>query len=412
MPYLTRIHIDRCRNVRDLDVDLSVLVEDGAGAGASNFRHLIVTGPNGSGKSGILEALAAHVGALLPSSISPVPGGVTSFWSTYPGYAMQALPESLRSTNPFVADGPERRSLSGAAASGELTFVYLPAKRQSGQQTVAGPAKLAWAPAQLSVPTTVSQHLLQVLVNKKTEAAFAGVDGDQATVSRIESWFASFEHGLRRLMEDQHVTIEFDRKAFNYRFQRDGYTFDLHTLADGHAAVLGILAELLIRVDASREARHDFTYEPSGVAIIDEIETHLHLSLQEQILPLLTDFFPTIQFIVATHSPAVIASIDNAVVYDLRSRKQVLSNGFRGVPYGTLMTEHFGLSSEIDLESTEKLLRLRDLSRRADRTPEEEGEMAALMTELTRRSPALAVEVWMVKEGLSTKLPRAAADGS
>ena len=62
MPYVTRIHVKRCRNVRDLDIDLSlpgpdVLVPTASPEEARAFRHLILTGANGSGKSGILEGV-------------------------------------------------------------------------------------------------------------------------------------------------------------------------------------------------------------------------------------------------------------------------------------------------------------------------------------------------------------------
>jgi predicted ATP-binding protein involved in virulence len=39
--------------------------------------------------------------------------------------------------------------------------------------------------------------------------------------------------------------------------------------------------------------------------------------LQKRILPFLTKVFPNIQFIVATHSPFVITSLEKAIVYDL-----------------------------------------------------------------------------------------------
>ena len=58
--------------------------------------------------------------------------------------------------------------------------------------------------------------------------------------------------------------------------------------------------------------------ELNGVVLIDEIDAHLHISLQKKILPFLSQSFPEIQFIVSTHSPFVIASTNNdTVVYDL-----------------------------------------------------------------------------------------------
>ncbi|MFT3766480.1 MAG: AAA family ATPase [Minicystis sp.] len=421
MPYITRIQIEQCRNVRDLDIDLSVpAAEEPAGLGSvphPKFRHLILTGPNGSGKSGVLQEVAGLVEDLLyPPTQGPQAIGRLLTVSFQPGTVKNPNRSAvrwsagLRPQDVTGEGGVIGYTFRATATPDDLVVAYLPARRRIHLQKVAGPSKIDWKPNTIKPTTEASERLLQFLVNKRTEQALAGEDQDTIAVERIRDWFSAFEGHIRRLVEDEGLTLDFDRRAFDFRFRRsDGYTFDLNTLADGHAAVLAVLAELLIRVDVIRESRKDYSFIPEGVVIIDEIETHLHLSLQEQILPFLTELFPTFQFIVATHSPAVIASIPNAVVYDLRKRTQVLSDAFRGVRYGTLMTEHFGISSEIDLDSTEKLLRLRDLARRPQRSPDEERAFADLAALLSARSPALAVEVWMVKEGLGQ--PAGAAAG-
>lgn len=391
MAYITRIHVERCRNVRQLDIDLSVSLPTGDAGGPASarrpkFRHLILTGPNGSGKSGVLEAIRDEV------STGLVP----------PRHQQLTLP-SIGGAGNALAWSCDAADLDGMFQRGDLIAVYLSATRRLRRHDVPGPKRLRWEPADLRPDQQVASKLLQFLVNKRTEMAYAAEDGDVDTASRINAWFENLERRLRQLMEDEGLTLEFDRRSYNFHFQKsDGYIFDFNTLADGHAAVLALLAELLIRVDAAQQSRNDFTFEPEGIVIVDEIETHLHLSLQEQILPFLTDFFPRFQFLVATHSPAVVASIPNAVVYDLKKREQTLSDAFRGVRYGTLMTEHFGISSEIDLDSTEKLHRLRELARRSPRTPEEERVFIDLAALLSARSPTLAVEVWMAKEQLGS----------
>ncbi|MGK3995630.1 AAA family ATPase [Sorangium sp. So ce1024] len=391
MAYITRIHVEQCRNVRQLDIDLSVSLPTGDAGGPASarrpkFRHLILTGPNGSGKSGVLGAIRDEV------STGLVP----------PRHQQLTLP-SFGGAGNALAWSCDAADLDGMFQRGDLIAVYLSATRRLRRHDVPGPKRLRWEPADLRPDQQVASKLLQFLVNKRTEMAYAAEDGDLDTASRINSWFENLERRLRQLMEDEGLSLEFDRRSYNFHFQKsDGYVFDFNTLADGHAAVLALLAELLIRVDAAQQSRNDFTFEPEGIVIVDEIETHLHLSLQEQILPFLTDFFPRFQFLVATHSPAVVASIPNAVVYDLKKREQTLSDGFRGVRYGTLMTEHFGISSEIDLDSTEKLHRLRELARRSPRTPEEERMFIDLAVLLSARSPTLAVEVWMAKEQLGS----------
>ena len=41
------------------------------------------------------------------------------------------------------------------------------------------------------------------------------------------------------------------------------------------------------------------------------------MELQKEIVPILTELFPNIQFILTTHSPFILNSAKNAVVYDL-----------------------------------------------------------------------------------------------
>ena len=64
-------------------------------------------------------------------------------------------------------------------------------------------------------------------------------------------------------------------------------------------------------------------YDKEGIVLIDEVETHLHLELQRQIMPLLTSVFPNIQFIVSTHSPFVLSSIKDAVAYDMERHEVI-----------------------------------------------------------------------------------------
>jgi predicted ATP-binding protein involved in virulence len=49
--------------------------------------------------------------------------------------------------------------------------------------------------------------------------------------------------------------------------------------------------------------------EPTGIVIIDEIELHLHPTLQQEVLNRFKKTFPEIQFVVSTHSPLVISNL-------------------------------------------------------------------------------------------------------
>ncbi len=53
------------------------------------------------------------------------------------------------------------------------------------------------------------------------------------------------------------------------------------------------------------------------VTLIDEPENHLHPSMQRLFLSSIVDAFPESQFIIATHSPFIISSVENCYVYAL-----------------------------------------------------------------------------------------------
>lgn len=343
--YITHVEIPEFRTIKGVEIDLR------PEAGSERpFRHLIFTGPNGSGKSSALLWIVQQVGSSSSSHLR---------WSA---------PRTLTTT-----------------------VVYIPTHRRLAFAEVKGPAKLPLNNRpDITAGTGLSKLLLQYLVNRKTEQAFANIDKDRAKEQEIDSWFAGFEGQLRWLFEDPRLTLVFDSKRFDFTIHRgDGTTHGLQQLADGHAAFLSIFADITLAIEAAR----DQPGPPGGVVIVDEIENHLHLRLQEQALPFLTELFPAFQFITATHSPAVIASVPNAVVYDMARRTATASEEFVGVRYGSLMTGHFHLPSDFDLDSTEKLEELRRL---AEQPAGREGQIEALADLLSRRSSTLAYEVWRI----------------
>lgn len=123
----------------------------------------------------------------------------------------------------------------------------------------------------------------------------------------------------------------FDEETFQFSIQETGREpFDFNSLSSGYAAVLDIINDLIIRMEANSRLRLYFDIE--GIVLIDEIETHLHLELQKEILPILTELFPKLQFIITTHSPFVLSSLDSAVIYDLENKKLV-KDGLSNLPY-------------------------------------------------------------------------------
>jgi ABC-type cobalamin/Fe3+-siderophores transport system ATPase subunit len=63
------------------------------------------------------------------------------------------------------------------------------------------------------------------------------------------------------------------------------------------------------------------------VATLDEPENHLHPSMQRSILSNLIEAFPTVQFIVATHSPFIVSAVEDSRVYALKYMGSVGQSG-------------------------------------------------------------------------------------
>ena len=128
-------------------------------------------------------------------------------------------------------------------------------------------------------------------------------------------------------------------------------------MSDGFAAVLEIIIDLILKMQ--RKDTLTRAYQQEGIVLIDEVETHLHLELQRLVLPLLTQLFPNIQFIVTTHSPFVLNSIHNAVAFDLEH--QQLVDDLTEYSYESLAEGYFGVRTsssyaEMQLDKLKKLL--------------------------------------------------------
>jgi predicted ATP-binding protein involved in virulence len=89
--------------------------------------------------------------------------------------------------------------------------------------------------------------------------------------------------------------------------------------------------------------------EPRGIVIIDEIELHLHPTLQQELLARFRKTFPLIQFIVSTHSPLVISNLkekeengNNKIIKMTKNdelfENEVIENIY-GIDYNTSLAE-------------------------------------------------------------------------
>lgn len=97
-----------------------------------------------------------------------------------------------------------------------------------------------------------------------------------------------------------------DEKWFLYLRMQNGKDVMFDNLPAGYNRLFSIAFDLAYRLFILRK---DNVEEPHGIVIIDEVDLHLHPTLEQEVLERLRRTFPTIQFIVSTHSPLVLSNL-------------------------------------------------------------------------------------------------------
>lgn len=83
----------------------------------------------------------------------------------------------------------------------------------------------------------------------------------------------------------------------------------LHQFSDGQRVLFGLIGDIARRLLLLNDVS-DTPFDGRGIVLIDEIELHLHPSWQQKIILILRESFPNIQFIVTTHSPHVLTTVE------------------------------------------------------------------------------------------------------
>ena len=76
---------------------------------------------------------------------------------------------------------------------------------------------------------------------------------------------------------------------------------NLFCLSAGESSLLCCFGEILRQADKIHT--NTLLKDIQGIVLIDEVDKHLHIKLQKEVLPKLFKLFPNVQFIVSSHSP-------------------------------------------------------------------------------------------------------------
>jgi predicted ATP-binding protein involved in virulence len=122
----------------------------------------------------------------------------------------------------------------------------------------------------------------------------------------------------------------------------------IFNVSSGEAAVLCVFGEILRQAD---KLRNNIQLQNiRGIVLIDEVDKHLHIKLQKEVLPQLFGLLPNVQFIISSHSPFVTmglaenkATKSRVEIYDLDQnglKIQPQENELYKEVYGMMISEN------------------------------------------------------------------------
>ena len=131
------------------------------------------------------------------------------------------------------------------------------------------------------------------------------------SLQTVYSAIAGCVEGVERALYD----FELDDIALDFE-GGDRYPFSF--LSDGHRSMTALAADIAMRcVQLNPHLKGDAPNGTDGVVLIDGLDLHLHPNWQRRIVGDLTSFFPKLQFVVTTHSPFIVQSLDRQGLVNL-----------------------------------------------------------------------------------------------
>ena len=302
----------------------------------------LLVGENGSGKTTILDAIAIGLGAVL--TYLPKVSGI-SFRKTDLRQKNNKFSPYTRirvdTYDSVVWDKTERRDKSIKTSDTILPGIGLQKLRKYLDEQIINPFNEERS-FQLPVFSYygVSRALLEVPLRRrgfpKTHQRFEALENALNAVSRFKSafvWFynkeneeqrkqkefKSFEYKLPELeavrnaiikmfpdISEPHILLN----PLRFVVKKDGESLDITQLSDGYKTLLSLVIDLASRM-ALANPQMENPLHSSSIVLIDEVDLHLHPEWQRRVIGDLMTVFTNTQFILTTHSPYIIESVNN-----------------------------------------------------------------------------------------------------
>lgn len=323
-------------------------------------KNLILTGKNGCGKTQLINLLHNYLVKRIIEKKNPdinyLKNNLKSFQNIFENtkksdsnynFYLQRIKDTeaeIKEASNQIINFAEIEQLAANYTDGKVVCLKFEATRQ---------AQIAKAESVVSIESlkqkeiqnnrgSATDYFEQYLVSYKTQQAYAdseSIGNNPEEAKNIQNWFNKLEDDFKELFEDNQLTINFDYQNQCFLIQQaDKEPYGFQQLSSGFSSILAVYTDLLTKVRLRDLAPNEL----EGIVLIDEIDAHLHVSLQRKIFSFLTNAFPNIQFIITTHSPFVVSSVNDAVIYDL-STLQAVNENLSMYSYEAILEGLFGV---------------------------------------------------------------------
>ncbi|HFM4133419.1 TPA: AAA family ATPase, partial [Escherichia coli] len=334
-------------------------------------RNLIITGNNGSGKTNLLKRLYSVLEQRLVSigdntltkAIEKLNEAEEQLRKRLPGdslydYFLKQKNEATRfidNEKKFSITFNDERDFKVSIHERKSIIRFFEATRQAsilGDGSISGMEKLLQEHKQLSLTKDSGILFERYLVSYWNYGLLQKGSGNDIEAERVFSWIEKINQDLKVLFEDESLTLDFNLAELRIYLKQNGKApFRLDQLSSGFSSVLSIYADLLVKVELEKLARHEI----SGIVLIDEIDAHLHVTLQKKVFSFFSSAFPNIQFIITTHSPFVVQSVSDCIIFNLSTLETMYDLSMYS--YTSIIKGLLGETSESDtLKEKIKLL--------------------------------------------------------
>ncbi|EJH9614106.1 ATP-binding protein [Escherichia coli] len=334
-------------------------------------RNLIITGNNGSGKTNLLKRLYSVLEQRLVSigdntltkAIEKLNEAEEQLRKRLPGdslydYFLKQKNEATRfidNEKKFSITFNDERDFKVSIHERKSIIRFFEATRQAsilGDGSISGMEKLLQEHKQLSLTKDSGILFERYLVSYWNYGLLQKGSGNDIEAERVFSWIEKINQDLKLLFEDESLTLDFNLAELRIYLKQNGKApFRLDQLSSGFSSVLSIYADLLVKVELEKLARHEI----SGIVLIDEIDAHLHVTLQKKVFSFFSSAFPNIQFIITTHSPFVVQSVSDCIIFNLSTLETMYDLSMYS--YTSIIKGLLGETSESDtLKEKIKLL--------------------------------------------------------